>query len=255
MRAIPIDSFFEDLDEQRRSGSAVSAGSLDWARLVADGRAARATADGGRWRIGGLALLVERRYASGALQRFAQEIGEAHATVRRYRWVAKAYDPNARARFSTLSFSHFQAVAGLPDKLVWLERAERGTWSVDRLTRESRRVSSVKTARTKISNEAALGRLRSRIDGVRELIAPASLADDAALAAAGKDWLAEALDDLGEEIGRLRERVNRATRASSVPKSTKVARIRKPGSRPRRASATEGSKSRANALKARAIAR
>lgn len=255
MRAIPIDSFFEDLDEQRRTGSAVSAGSLDWARLVAEGRAARTTADGGRWRIGGLALLVERRYASGALQRFAEEIGDSYATVRRYRWVAKAYDPNARARFSTLSFSHFQAVAGLPDKLVWLERAERGTWSVDRLTRESRRSAAGKRARTTINGDAALGRLRTRIEHVRELIAPASLADDLALADAGKDWLSDALDELSEEIGRLRERVNRATKAASAPKTPKVARIRKPQPKPKRASTTEGSKSRATALKARAIAR
>jgi hypothetical protein len=255
VRAIPIDSFFEDLDEQRRSGSAVSAGSLDWARLVAEGRAARTTTDGGRWRIGGLALLVELRYASGALQRFAEEIGESYASVRRYRWVAKAYDPNARARFSTLSFSHFQAVAGLPDKLVWLERAERGTWSVDRLTRESRRAPAAGRTRNVMSSDVALARLRSQIDQIRNLIAPASLADDAAIAAAGKDWLADALDDLSEEVGRLRERVNRATRAATAPKSPKVARIRKTPPRKKRAGATDGSKSRATALKARAIAR
>lgn len=255
MRAIPIDSFFEDLDEQRRSGSAVSAASLDWARLVAEGRAARSTADGGRWRIGGLALLVERRYASGALQRFAEEIGESYASVRRYRWVAKGYDPNARARFSTLSFSHFQAVAGLPDKLVWLERAERGTWSVDRLTRESRRAPASAAKKSTIPSGLALGRLRSSIDQVRKLIAPASLADDVAIAEAGKDWLADALADLTEEIGRLRERVTRATRAAGAPKSPKVARIRKSQRKPKRAAATEGSKSRATALKARAIAR
>ena len=255
MRAIPIDSFFEDLDEQRRSGAPASAGSVDWARLVAEGRAARATADGGRWRIGGLALLVERRYASGALQRFAAEIGESYATVRRYRWVAKGYDPNARARFSTLSFSHFQAVAGLPDKLVWLERAERGTWSVDRLTRESRRAPARAPAKGSLPSGVALDRLRSSIDQIRTLIAPASLADDVAIADAGKEWLAEALDDLSEEIGRLRERVNRATRTASAVKAPKVARIRKTQRKPKRASASDGSRSRATALKARAIAR
>jgi hypothetical protein len=256
VRAIPIDTFFEDLDEQRR-GSAVSAGSLDWARLVTEGRAARATADGGRWRIGGLALLVERRYAGGALQRFAEEIGESYGSVRRYRWVAKAYDPNARARFSTLSFSHFQAVAGLPDKLVWLERAERGTWSVDRLTRESRKAPSKATKKTaSIPSDVALGRLRSSIDKIFELIAPASLADDVAISEAGKEWLAEALDELAEEIGRLRERVNSATRTAAAVKTTKVARIRKTPAPPKgKRSATDRTKSRQTALKARAIAR
>ncbi len=255
MRAIPIDSFFEDLDEQRRTGSAVSAGSLDWARLVADGRAARSTADGGRWRIGGLALLVERRYAAGALQRFAEEIGESYGSVRRYRWVAKAYDPNARARFSTLSFSHFQAVAGMPDKLVWLERAERGTWSVDRLTRESHKAPSKGKTKTSVPSEVALGRLRTSIDRIRDLIAPASLADDIAISEAGKEWLAEALDELAEEIGRLRERVNRATRTATAVKAPKVARIRKTPAQPKGKRPTDGSKSRQTALKARAIAR
>lgn len=251
MRAIPIDSFFEDLDEQRRNGSPVTPGAFEWARLVADGRAARTAADGGRWRIGALAQLVERRYASGALQRFASEIGESHATVRRYRWVTKAYDENARARFSTLSFSHFQAVAGLPDKLIWLARAERGTWSVDRLTRESH------AGQAKSSNDpAALDRLRTSIEGVRKLLAPAELADDVALADAGKQWLAEALDDLSEEIGRLRERVTRATRNAAAGRSAKVARIRKTAPKQkRREPASDGPPSRATALKARAVGR
>jgi hypothetical protein len=252
VRAIPIDSFFEDLDEQRRSDSPVTAGAFEWARLVTEGRAARAAADGGRWRIGALALLVERRYASGALQRFAGEIGDSYASVRRYRWVTKAYDENARARFSTLSFSHFQAVAGLPDKLVWLERAERGTGSVDRLTRESH----ARPAKQSAPGEASFDRLRSSIDGIRKLIAPAALADDVTLADAGKRWLAEALDDLAEEIGRLRERVNRASRNASAARSAKVARMRKPAKKTKSSEVpADGSPSRATALKARAVGR
>jgi len=251
VRAIPIDSFFEDLDEQRRSGSPATASTLDWARLVAEGRAARATADGGRWRIGAIAQLVERRYASGALQRFADEIGESYSTVRRYRWVAKAYEPNSRARYSTLSFSHFQAVAGLPDKLVWLERAERGTWSVDRLARESHAVSGKDSP----AADTALERLRSSIEVIRRLISPATLADDVTIADAGKEWLADALDELAEEIGRLRERVHRATRSAASVKTPKVTRMRKPLPKAKRQSAPDGSRSRATALKARAVGR
>ena len=251
VRAIPIDSFFEDLDEQRRSGSGVTAGSFDWARLITEGRNARATADGGRWKIGHLALLVEKRYASGALQRFAEEIGESYASVRRYRWVAKSYDPDTRTRFSALSFSHFQAVAGLPDKLVWLARAERGSWSVDRLTRETR------TSEENHSREVALDRLRTSIVAMRRTIAPASLLDDVALADAGRTWLAETLDELSEEIGRLRERVHRATRNASNPRSERVARLRKTSKRRSRnpGDPADGSRSRQTALKARAVGR
>ena len=246
MRAIPIDNFFSDLEE-RGSEAPVA---LDWRRIVAEGRAARATADGGRWRIGMLALLVERRYASGALQRFAEEIGESYSTVRRYRWVAKAYDPPARTRFADLSFSHFQSVAGLPDKLVWLERAERGAWSVDRLVRESRASSATTT-----SAAAALDRLRASIDGMNRWVEPASMLDDVALAEAGKEWLGEALDELAEKVARLRIRVHTATRNASAPRGPKVARIRKTRPRPKRSVAQESSRSRATALKARAVGR
>lgn len=252
MRAIPIDAFFEDLDEQRRTGAGVSPAAFDWAKLVAEGRSARSAADGGRWRIGALALLVERRYASGALQRFADEIGESYGSVRRYRWVAKSYDANARSRFGTLSFSHFQVVAGQPDKLVWLERAERGSWSVDRLVRETRTAPASKSAP---SPGVTLDRLRASIESVRKIIGPATLADDVAISDAGKEWLGEAIDDLLEELGRLRERVNRATRTAPSVKQPSVARIRKQPAKPKRPAPAESSRSRATALKARAVGR
>src|SRR5947207_7371243 len=110
----------------------------NWGRLVAGGRAARASADGGRWRIGHLASLVAKQYGGRSLQAFADDIGETYATVRRYRWVFTRYEPTVRFRFQQLSFSHFQAVAGLPDRAKWLERAEGGCWSVDELVRQAR---------------------------------------------------------------------------------------------------------------------
>src|SRR5437588_4143960 len=98
----------------------------NWGRLVAEGRQARGAADAGRWRIGHLASLVVKQYGSRSLQQFAEDIGETYATVRRYRWVFKSYDPSVRFRFQQLSFSHFQVVASLPDRVKWLDRAESG---------------------------------------------------------------------------------------------------------------------------------
>jgi len=245
MRAIPIDSFFEDLDGKRAvaADETVSAASFDWGRIVAEGRAARAAADGGRWRIGHLTLLIERRYASGAVQRFAEAIGESYGTVRRYRWVAKAYDPDIRLRLPGLSFSHFQAVAGLPDRLAWLQRAARGRWSVDRLTRESRRIKPAASLRR---NPRALDRIRSTIGELRRSIPSTSELEDAAIATAGKMWLADALDDLSREIEELRARVRRASRAVEARRPLKVARDRgAAAAKPRTPSA----------LKARAIGR
>ena len=245
MRAIPIDSFFEDLDGKRAVASeeAVNAASFDWGRIVAEGRAARAAADGGRWRIGHLTLLIERRYASGAVQRFAEAIGESYGTVRRYRWVAKAYDPDIRLRLPGLSFSHFQAVAGLPDRLTWLQRAARGSWSVDRLTRESRGIKPAAPQAPR--SRQTLDRIRSTIGDLRRSIPSTSELEDVAIADAGKEWLAEALDDLSREIEELRARVRRATRAVEARRPLKVARERGGSAKPRTPAA----------LKARAIGR
>ncbi len=245
MRAIPIDNFFEGIEGKRTlvPEEAVNEASFDWGRIVAEGRAARTAADGGSWRIGHLALLVERRYASGALQKFAEAIGESYGTVRRYRWVAKAYDVDIRLRHPSLSFSHFQAVAGLPDRLSWLQRASRGSWSVDRLTRESRNGTSSKPDKARPRNLSAL---RTSIAGLRRSISSAASLDDAAITGEGKSWLVEALDDLLVEVEQLRERVRRATRAAEARRPLKVARER-PTQTPKPKTPT--------ALKARAIGR
>src|SRR2546430_5512756 len=103
----------------------------NWGRLVAEGRQARGAADAGRWRIGHLASLVAKQYGSGSLQQFADDIGETYSTVRRYRWVYTRYEPTVRFRFQQLSVSHFQGVAGLPDRTEWLDCAEGGRWAVD----------------------------------------------------------------------------------------------------------------------------
>src|SRR2546423_10287418 len=114
----------------------------NWGRLVAEGRAARAAADTGRWRIGHLASLVVTQYGARSLQAFADDIGASYSTVRRYRWVYAHYEPTVRFRFQQLSFSHFEVVAGLSDRVRWLSRAENGCWSVDELTRQSRKTAS-----------------------------------------------------------------------------------------------------------------
>ena len=178
----------------------------DWGRIVAEGRAARQAVDKGRWRIGSLALLVEKRYGARSLQAFAEEIGESYPTVRRYRWVVKRYDPTVRFRFSGLSFSHFQAVAGLPDREAWLERAERGCWSVDHLIRQTRGLGvPQEDGPPRASHD--IGRLRHSIEGATRSIAQLSSLDDAAIVRAQGEWLAAALANLAAELERLRKRL------------------------------------------------
>jgi hypothetical protein len=174
----------------------------DWGRIVAEGRAARLSADKGRWRIGTLALLIEKRYGARSLQTFAEEIGESYSTVRRYRWVVKRYDPTVRFRFNQLSFSHFQAVAGLPDGIKWLEKAEKGCWSVDRLTRESR--SDVKPDAEKFSPDRA----RAAIQGAARKLAEISTLPEKEITGA-EAWLGPALLELAAELARLQDRLTK----------------------------------------------
>jgi len=181
MRAIPIDRFLESDDSFPSAGQV-----YDWKRLVSEGKAARKAADGGSWRIGDLASMVERRYRSGALKRFAEEIGESVGSVRRFRWVAECYDATARRRFPDLSFSHFQAVARLDDRLTWLERARHGLWSVDRLVHESR---APHTPGPDV-------RLRRPIESASKQIARLLEADERELAKAARAGLTDAVDEL-----------------------------------------------------------
>jgi hypothetical protein len=215
MRAIGIDSFLEALEESRTPGALTGVPSptaYDWGRIVAEGRAARAAADGGVWRIGQLALLVERKYRSGALQRFAKDIGESYATVRRYRWVAANYDPGIRFRFPGLSFSHFQAVASLPDRIAWLTKAEKGLWSVDRLVKESRSAAP--------SSPADIKRLRSQVAVASRTLTRLRALDDKAIAIAGRDWLLEVIDDITAQAEALRARLANLGRGRPARRAT-----------------------------------
>jgi hypothetical protein len=204
MRVMPIDDFLELAGE---SAEEVGARNYDWARLVREGRAARQAADGGAWRIGLLAGMVERRYASGALKRFADEIGESLGSVRRFRWVAGAFDERARARFSDLSFSHFQAVASLPDRLTWLERAQRGRWSVDRLATTSRSTGRDPTA----PYEA----LCAHVTAASKRISTLMSSDERTFAKAARNGLADAVEELADQVEKLRARL-RVTQKRSI---------------------------------------
>jgi hypothetical protein len=172
----------------------------NWGRLVAEGRQARGAADAGRWRIGHLAGLVAKQYGSRSLQQFAEDIGETYSTVRRYRWVYRAYDPSIRFRFQQLSFSHFQVVAGLPDRVKWLGRAESGCWSVDQLAMESRGVAAIPARSTP-------RRGKSIRDAEAELRRLAEF-DDTDIAKASR-WLGPLLDELTESIDAIRSRLRK----------------------------------------------
>ena len=201
MATISID--VRDPKHRRNGASKKTPASLNWGRLVAEGRAARSGADAGRWRIGHLASLVAKQYGARSLQNFADDIGESYSTVRRYRWVATRYEPTVRFRFQQLSFSHFQAVAGLPDREKWLTRAENGCWSVDELVRQSRPAAERGSSS---SSTVAAPDARSVLTDARKQLRRIRSLGDAQLAKESK-WLEPALDDLTAELDRLRNRM------------------------------------------------
>jgi hypothetical protein len=207
LRAIPVDTYLESAEEERSAAARTSTPS-SWSGIVAAGRAARTAADGGAWRIGQLAMLVERHYRSGALRRFAEEIGEAYSSVRRYFWVVGRYPAEARARFSSLSFSHFQVVAGMSDRLNWLQRAERGHWSVERTVRESRGAKGIPTR--------SLATLQRPIESLARRLADLHEADGRALSKVERQTLARALTQLGAEVERALARLRSDPRSSEA---------------------------------------
>ncbi len=212
MSAIPLER-----DSSPARTRTIAPAPKDWGRLVAEGRAARAQADGGRWRIGHLADMVEHRYRSRAVQQFAEDIGESYSTVRRYRWVVTRYEPGVRFRFPGLAFSHFQAVAGLPDRMAWLERAELGCWSVDRLVKESRGREG--------AGAPQVPRLHAALSGAVRSLADVESLDDKQLARAAEEWLGETLDELEERVEAVRTRIA----GVSKPKTTSLNRYKVTG--------------------------
>jgi hypothetical protein len=77
------------------------------------------------------ALAAKRRGRHG-LAHFALQQGIAQSTARRWAWVAEAFTPGERA-MAHLTYSHFEAVARMPDRVALLRRASAERWSVSRL--------------------------------------------------------------------------------------------------------------------------
>src|SRR5207237_136630 len=84
---------------------------------------------------------------------------------------------------------HFQAVASLDDSTTWLERAQRGGWSVDRLA------STARGANT--SPPAPHVAFKASVEAVAKKVSSLNEADDRLLARAVRAGLADAVEELG----------------------------------------------------------
>lgn len=90
-----------------------------------------------QWALGQVAASVDRTYGSGAVEKFADEVGAVPRTVWRYAQVWVRYGENRlRRQYSTLAWWHYVTVVGLGDGDDWLRRAHDEGWSVRQLRAE-----------------------------------------------------------------------------------------------------------------------
>lgn len=101
----------------------------DWKRI---GRQIFAISDASAWWLGDWLVYGQNRYPE-RYQRALDETGLNYQTLRNYAWVARKFEPSAR--HEGLSIQHHAEVAALPaeDRERWLDRAERFSWSRNKL--------------------------------------------------------------------------------------------------------------------------
>lgn len=105
-----------------------------WEEIVSAGMNAREDVDNGNWTLGDLALEVTKEYGEDSIGKYSYAIGVIKKTLMGYRTVSKVFNPEVRARYRKLSFSHFKTLASLPKPEAWLEKADDNDWSVEMMT-------------------------------------------------------------------------------------------------------------------------
>jgi len=97
-----------------------------WEALCDASRHAADDLDTGRWRIGDLAMQVERAYGADTIGKYAIEINIEKRRVYEMCALAHFYPPETRTLFPNLRYSHYRDAARLGDlerSLKFLEQA------------------------------------------------------------------------------------------------------------------------------------
>jgi len=133
-----------------------------WEALCDAGRLAADDLDTGRWRIGDLAMLVERSYGANAIGKYAIEINIEKRRVYEMCALAHFYPPETRYLFPNLRYSHYRDAARLGD----LER------SLEFLTQSSDEGLTVEQARLRLLGKTKPDKVKFEIIPVGVQIYP-----------------------------------------------------------------------------------
>lgn len=172
-----------------------------WEELVTEGIATVRARDGAQWHLGDLAARVEVTYAEHDIDDYGEAIGVSASTLRRYRDVARAYEPATRV--ADVSWSHHRLVAARDDRLDWLEQARAGGWSRRRLESELAAATPIPSVRTITVTRVVTP------SSVTHL--PASRADEPELAERFRALLPDVPPEAVAEVARLGLRTMRGT--------------------------------------------
>jgi hypothetical protein len=93
--------------------------------------------DSTAWCLGDWLVYGQREY-SDRYQRAVEAAGLDYQTLRNYAWVSRSFELSRRR--ARLSFQHHAEVASLPaaEQDHWLDRAEQGSWSRNKLRKSLR---------------------------------------------------------------------------------------------------------------------
>jgi len=93
-----------------------------WEDAVIAGLELREAKDNSQWRLGDLALLVEKAYGVDSLGKFAIDINIPKKSLQQYRRVSNAFPPHARSKI--LSHRHHLILAAQENRYALLKECE-----------------------------------------------------------------------------------------------------------------------------------
>lgn len=124
------DQRLEQLEKMASQGADI------WEAVISEGIEVGRDRDSRSWRLGDLALLVQKQYGRNSIGKFAKEINVPVRRVYDFRRVSKLFPRDIRddiiTRFENLAYTHFEISASLKDQaLEFLEAASLNNWTCE----------------------------------------------------------------------------------------------------------------------------